>query len=130
MMNRRRARLLIVDDSRVIRELLGQMFGEMPGVELLGYAETADDAIAAILAQRPDCVLLDLNLKSGTGINVLQAIHPQLPKVVFIVMSNNEGEKYRQACMAAGACHFLDKTNDFNKIRFVVDCLDLSEASD
>jgi DNA-binding NarL/FixJ family response regulator len=122
----RKARLFIVDDSRLIRELLGQMFGEMPRVEIVGFAESADDATEAILRLQPDCVLLDLNLKVGNGMSVLHAVHPAAPKIVFIVMSNHEGETYRQACLAAGASHFLDKTNDFNKIRFVVDCLDLN----
>ncbi|MBV8657294.1 MAG: hypothetical protein JO142_05645, partial [Burkholderiales bacterium] len=45
----RLARLFIVDDSRVIQQLLGDMFGEMPGVEIVGRAETAHEAIDGIL---------------------------------------------------------------------------------
>lgn len=125
-MTARAARIFIVDDSRVIRELLGQMFGEMPGVEVVGYAETADQAIADILRLNPDCVMLDMQLKSGSGMDVLHAVHPQAPDIVFIVMTSNEGERFRQVSMRAGACHFLDKTTEFAKIRYVIDGLDLS----
>jgi len=125
----RLARLFIVDDSRVIQQLLGDMFGEMPGVEIVGRAETAHEAIDGILATRPDCVLLDMQLKQGDGMEVLHAVHPKEPGIVFLVMTNNEGERYRRACMAAGACHFLDKTNEFSKIRYVIDGLDLSRPS-
>jgi DNA-binding NarL/FixJ family response regulator len=114
-----------VDDSRVIQMMLADMFSEVPGVEIVGTAETETEAIEGILEKQPDCVLLDMQLKHGTGISVLQAVHPKAPNIVFLVMTNNEGEKFRRACMAAGACHFLDKTNEFKKIRYVIDGLDL-----
>ncbi|MBV8466442.1 MAG: response regulator transcription factor [Burkholderiales bacterium] len=125
METRRPARIFIVDDSRVIQMMLADMFSEIPSVEIVGTAETEDEAIAGILEKRPDCVLLDMQLKRGDGVSVLQAVRPKAPDIVFLVMTNNEGEKYRRACMAAGACHFLDKTNEFNKIRYVIDGLDL-----
>lgn len=122
----RAARVFIVDDSRVIREWLAQLFGDMPNVEQIGYAETADDAIASILSLRPDCVMLDMQLKAGCGMDVLHAVHPLAPEVVFIVMTSNEGERFRHISMRAGACHFLDKATEFNKVRYVIDGLDLS----
>jgi DNA-binding NarL/FixJ family response regulator len=116
---RRPARLFIVDDSRVIQMMLADMFSEVPGVEIVGTAETEAEAIEGILEKQPDCVLLDMQLKQGDGVAVLQAVHPKAPNIVFLVMTNNEGERFRRACMAAGACHFLDK------IRYVIDGLDL-----
>ncbi|HEY9104966.1 response regulator [Chitinimonas sp.] len=124
-MSCRPANVFIVDDSRVIQCLLEDMLSELPSARLVGKAETADEAIAGILQSHPDCVFLDLNLRQGTGLSVLQAVHPQAPEIVFVVMTNNEGERYRQACMAAGADHFLDKTNELGKLRYTLDCLDL-----
>jgi DNA-binding NtrC family response regulator len=122
----RKARILIVDDSRVICNVQGQMFDEMPQAEVVGYVDTASEAIAAIATKHPDCVLLDMQLKAGTGMDVLHAVHPVQPDLVFIVMSNNEGERFKHLSLRAGACHFIDKATELNKIRYVVDGLDLS----
>ncbi|MGQ5523747.1 response regulator [Chitinimonas sp. PSY-7] len=121
----RTANIFIVDDSRVIQAVLTEMLAELPGVSIVGMAETAEDAIAGIQRTLPDCVFLDLHLRSGTGLSVLQTIHAQLPDIVFIVMTNNEGEAYRGACMAAGASHFLTKTTELEKLKYVIGALDL-----
>ena len=124
-MSHRPANVYIVDDSRVIQCVLADMLGELPSARIVGMAETASDAITGILDSHPDCVFLDLNLREGTGLSVLQAVHPKAPEIVFVVMTNNEGEKYRQACLAAGADHFLDKTNELSKLKYTLDGLDL-----
>ena len=56
--------------GRVVRQMLAEslllsMLGAMSGLEVVGYADTAPDAIAAILAARPDVVVLDIKLKAG-----------------------------------------------------------------
>jgi DNA-binding NarL/FixJ family response regulator len=122
----RKARVYIVDDSRVIREWLGGLFADMPNVDVVGYAETATDAVAGIEAAQPDCVMLDMNLKAGTGLDVLHAVHPAHPDIVFIAMSNNEGLRFRELTLRAGACHFVDKATELGKARYVIDGLDLT----
>jgi hypothetical protein len=61
-------RIFIVDDSPAIRTRLADMLRALPGVVVVGEAESAREAIAGILSTRPDSVLLDLNLTGSTGL--------------------------------------------------------------
>jgi len=112
--------VFIVDDLPSMRERLRELVGGLPDVSVIGDAGTPTDAIAGILATRPACVLLDYQLVGGTGVDVLRAIHPQLPGIVFVVLTNHPDPQYRQACMAAGATHFLDKSTEFDRIADVL----------
>lgn len=109
-------RIFVVEDSEPIRVRLLSMLGGMSGVEVVGYADTAADAIAGILAARPDAVVLDIKLKAGSGIEVLRAIKRCLSGVAVIMLTNYATEAYREKCLQAGAEHFLDKTNEFEQL--------------
>ena len=109
-------RVFLVDDSVVLRSRIAGMVREIEGVDIVGEAETPAAATSGILQSAPDAVLLDLKLTGGTGIDVLKAVHPARPGIVFIVLTNHAGPHYQRACMASGASHFLDKSHDFNQI--------------
>ena len=113
-------RIFIVDDSPAIRTRLGDMLRALPGVVVVGEAESAREAIAGILSTRPDSVLLDLNLTGSTGIDVMRAVCPQAPAIVFVVLTNHAETQYRQASTRAGAAYFLDKSSDFDRVPQVI----------
>ena len=109
-------RIFVVEDSELIRERLLSMLASMSGVEVIGHAETASDAIAGILAVRPEVVVLDIKLKASSGIEVLQTIKRRLASVTVIMLTNYASEEYRKRCLEAGAEYFLDKTNEFEQL--------------
>ena len=78
------------------------------------------EARTQILSLRPDFVLLDLDLTGSSGMQVLRAIHPQAPEIVFVVLTNHSEPQYRRACQRAGATYFLDKSTEFDRVRGVV----------
>lgn len=112
--------VFIVDDSASIRSRLAEMLTRVDGVTIVGEAATATEAIAGILRTQPDSVLLDLNLMGRTGIDVLRAVHPQAPSIVFVVLTNHAEPQYRTACTKAGAAYFLDKSCDFDRVPDVI----------
>lgn len=112
-------RVFIVDDSPPIRERLIELL-TCDGVAIVGEAETPADAIAGIRRTRPDCVVLDLKLIGGSGIEVLRSMRPEFPETTFIVLSNHSDVPYRRSCEAAGASFFLDKTTEFGKIASLI----------
>ncbi len=116
----RLTQLYIVDDSAAIRGRLVEMLSLVEGVRVIGQAGDAQTAVVDILALRPDSVVLDLNLGSSSGMQVLRAIHPQLPETVFVVLTNHSELQYRRACTKAGAAHFLDKSTEFERVREVI----------
>lgn len=105
-------RVFLVEDSAPVRERIAALIAEIDGVLLLGHADTAAGATAAILSLRPDVVLLDIHLAEGSGIDVLQTVHASLPAIVFIVVTNLASAPYREKCLAAGASHFIDKSTE------------------
>jgi len=112
--------VFIVEDSAPIRARLAEMLGEVNGVAIVGEAETPSTAIDGILRTRPDSVVLDIQLTGGSGIEVLRKICPIAPNIVFIMLTNHADPQYRKICMQAGASYFLDKSDEFNKVRDVI----------
>lgn len=113
--------IFLVEDSAPIRERLAAMLGGIPGATLVGEAADADAAIREILATRPDIVVLDLGLAGGTsGFDVLRAVRPQAPEIDFYMLSNHAADPYRQLAERLGACHFFDKSCEFDVVRAVI----------
>jgi two-component system response regulator DevR len=120
MQTQRTSPVFIVDDSPLIRTRLAEMVTAMSGMRLVGEAATASEAIAGIKRTQPDAVLLDLNLMGRTGLDVLRAIRPHSPGIVFVVLTNHSEPQYRQACIEAGASYFLDKSNELGCVSGVL----------
>ena len=67
-------RIVIVEDSPLLRDNLIRLFADHPELSVLGSAAGEDAAVALIAAQRPDTVLLDLSLSQGSGLGVLRRL--------------------------------------------------------
>jgi DNA-binding NarL/FixJ family response regulator len=113
--------VFVVEDSLLIRERLLQMLAAMPAVRVVGQADTECDAIDQIVARQPNVVILDIKLKSGSGIKVLQAVKQLMPAIVVVMLTNYATPQVRSKCLGAGADHFLDKTNEFQKIASILE---------
>jgi DNA-binding NarL/FixJ family response regulator len=114
------AKVFIVEDSAPIRARLGELLGEIDGVDVVGEAESPSDAIAGILRTNPNWVVLDFQLLGGTGVEVLRAVRPKAPEINFIVLTNHPSSQYRRTCIASGAGWFFDKSTEFGKIKDVI----------
>jgi DNA-binding NarL/FixJ family response regulator len=109
-------RVLIADDSRVVVERLADLLKEVPGVQLVGRANDAPEAIHSIVKTNPDAVILDLQMPGGSGLDVLRSIRRSHPSVWVLICTNYPYPQYREECIAAGANYFLDKSAEFEKI--------------
>ena len=112
-------KVFLVDDALVIRQRLAKMLATLKGVQVMGEAVVADDAIQSIRRLRPDVVILDLQLLKGTGFDVLEAIQQDKPTPIVIVLTNFPYSVFRQKCLEAGADFFFDKSTEFQKIQNV-----------
>jgi DNA-binding NarL/FixJ family response regulator len=109
-------KVFLVEDSPAIRERLHDVVSLVEGTQLMAEAATEHDAVQGILALRPDVVILDLTLATGSGIEVLRKIKAALPTLKVIVLTNKTEPQYRKKCMALGADRFLDKSRDFGSL--------------
>jgi len=116
-MSRRELSVLLVEDSQVLAERLRETVLTVPGVRLAGTVDSEADAIAVLRQLKVDVLLLDLHLRQGTGFGVMRAIADNpASKTVVIVLTNYDLAEYRRAAAALGACHFLDKLRDFDRL--------------
>ncbi|HEX9077062.1 MAG TPA: response regulator transcription factor [Anaerolineae bacterium] len=109
-------KVFVVEDSAVIRERLKRLLAEMPEVQVVGETGDAQLALAAILEQRPDVVLLDIHILNGNGIDVLQRLKQERVAPAVIILTDYPYPEYRQVCLDAGADFFLVKSTDFEQI--------------
>jgi len=110
-------KVVIVDDSAAVRERLIIMISDLPGLEISGQAEDAQEGIRLIRELKPDVVLLDIRMPEGSGFDVLACIRNGLqPKPCVIVLTNYPYPQYQKKCLENGADYFLDKSSEFEKI--------------
>lgn len=110
----------LVEDSALVRERLEAMLKQVPQAQVVGHAGGAQEAIEEILAKQPDMVLCDLNLRQGTGFDVLRALHAKAPAIECYMLSNFATQPYRRLAAELGACDFFDKSSEFECVRDLV----------
>ena len=109
-------KVFIVDDSPVVRERLTGMISELAGMQVVGHAEIAFEAIHSIRRLKPDVVVLDISMPGGSGMYVLETIKRERPCPLVIMLTNFAHDQYRKKCLQLGADYFFDKTTEFDRV--------------
>jgi len=113
---RSQLRVLHVEDSPVICGLIAEIINGVPGVTVAESVGSESDAIEAVGRLGVDVVILDLQLRKGTGFGVLRAIAGLPRKPIVVVLTNFALGTYREAALALGAREFLDKSRDYDRL--------------
>ena len=115
-------RVVIVEDSAIIRARLAESLSEISNLTIVGQADTESEALQLLSGGGWDAVILDLQLKQGTGLGVLKKLRdegrPTHSKV--IVFTNYAFPQYRDRSLSSGADYFFDKAREFNRVRDVL----------
>ncbi|MEZ4697980.1 MAG: response regulator transcription factor [Rhodothermales bacterium] len=112
-------RVLIADDSLMIRQQLQHLVSELSFAEIVDEAASADAAVAGAMAHDPDVVVLDIEMPGG-GITALRRIKERKPQMRVMMLTNHAGPYYEKVCRRAGADYFLDKTIEFDQVPTVL----------
>ncbi|MDR3110539.1 MAG: chemotaxis response regulator protein-glutamate methylesterase [Planctomycetaceae bacterium] len=103
-------RVLIVDDSALVRQILTEGLRKDPGIEVVGSAADPYVARDEIIRLRPDVLTLDVEMPKMDGVEFLRKLMPQYPIPVVMVSSHTErGQKITLEAMSAGAVDFVAK---------------------
>ena len=102
-------RILIVDDHPTLREGLRAILDTQADLEVAGEAVDGRDAIARVLALRPDVVLMDLEMPGMDGVEATRRIHEQLPETPVIVLTAFDTDDRIIGAVEAGAQGYLLK---------------------
>jgi len=122
-------RVLLVEDSPVICGLITEIINDVPGVRVAESVESERDAIEAIRRLGVDVVILDLQLRKGTGFGVLRALRDMPKKPVVVVFTNFALNSYRETAFALGARNFLDKSRDYDRLPAILAEIASSQAN-
>ena len=109
-------RIFIADDSEVLRIRLVEVLSEIEGIEIIGEADTANDAIKAIKNLKPDVVILDIRMPGGNGIEALEAVKMVENPPLVIMFTSYPYLQFRKKCLDAGADYFFFKSTEFEKL--------------
>jgi len=104
-------RVLVVDDTRTFRALLRTLLEQAPDVEVVGEAADGHEALAQVLALRPDVVTMDVRMPGLDGIAAVEEIMARAPTPVVVVSAEGGPEHQEVAfrALAAGAVEVLPK---------------------
>jgi DNA-binding NarL/FixJ family response regulator len=108
--------VFVVEDSPAIRAVLTQRLEDDARFTVVGHAETAIDAIAALQQHMPDILVLDLHLTQGSGYDVLAHLRKSQAPAGFqsIVFTNYASAAHRKRALELGASSFFDKSMQFD----------------
>ena len=111
-------RAYIVEDSPTIRENLIETLQELALVDSVGSADTEQEG-TKWLAQNGaywDLAIIDLFLKEGSGLNILEACRARRPTQKMVVLSNHATDDVRWRCAQLGADAVFDKSTEIEKL--------------
>ena len=105
-------RLVIVDDSEVVRMGLRALIGADPTMEIVGDAHNVASAVATCRRVKPQVVLLDIRLPDGTGFDACRGILKHLPDTRVLVLTSVADDSLVDQAIRCGAHGYLLKEVD------------------
>ncbi len=115
-MTPRPSRVFLVDDHPLVREWLAALLREQKDFEVSGTAADAAAGLAAMLEDPPDIAIVDLSLRSSSGLDLIKALSTQLPTLSIIVLSMHEELSYAERALRAGARGYVTKRESTERI--------------
>lgn len=109
-------RVIVVDDHQVVREGVISMLRAASGIQVVGQAADAPEAIRKAKELKPDVVLLDIRLPGANGWEVCQRLSSLLPETRVIMLTSFPDEDYLFRALRAGARGYLLKTASHEEI--------------
>lgn len=115
MMTTRRIKVLIIEDSPVVQELLSHIVGQDPRLEVAGIAASGEQALRMIERVHPDVVSLDIRLPGMDGFQVTQQIMRQRPTPIVVVASGAADADIPMKALQAGALAVVEKPGSLSR---------------
>jgi DNA-binding NarL/FixJ family response regulator len=109
-------RAYIVEDSSTIRENLIDTLKELAQVEPVGTTDTEHEAKRWLAGNDWDLAIIDLFLREGSGLNVLQAVRRKRAEQRIVVLSNHSSRDVRWRCKQLGADAVFDKSTELEAL--------------
>ena len=108
--------VLVVDDHRIIAELLQMAVRAEPGFEIVGHAQSLTSALETIERQEPDVIIMDVRLGDGDGIAATAELTRRYPGLRVLILTAFVDQLLMRRAAAANACALLPKDGDLTSM--------------
>ena len=107
---RKKIKVLVVDDSALMRRIITRILQEDPDIEVIGTAKDGEEAVEKTLALDPDVITLDVHMPRMDGLTALKIIMEKKPKPVVMISSlTREGAEATFEALRLGAVDYITK---------------------
>lgn len=113
---KKRARILIVDDHPAVRDALASRIGRQADLEVCGEAADMTEALRLVADTQPDLAVVDISLKTASGIDLIKRIKGHNDRVRMLVWSMHSESLYAERALRAGALGYINKDQATDKI--------------
>jgi len=114
-------RILLVDDHPLVRDGLRARLEASPRLRVVGEAGSSQEALEQAGACRPDLVLMDVNMKGGSGIEATARLVDRYPGIAVLILSMHDKPEYVTQAMQAGARGYVLKDAPGKDIVLAID---------
>jgi DNA-binding NarL/FixJ family response regulator len=109
-------RVLIVDDHPIVRRGLSEMINQEPDLEVCGEAGDVAEALEQVQQRQPDVMVVDLSLRSGHGIDLIEQVKAINESIRMLVSSMHDESLFAERALRAGALGYLSKQEPAGKL--------------
>jgi DNA-binding NarL/FixJ family response regulator len=104
-------RILVADDHSVVRQGVKQILADLSDMAVCDEAQNGSETLEKVLQNDYDVVLLDISMPGRSGLEVLEDIKNQRPKLAVLILSMHPEEQYAVRALRAGASGYLTKAS-------------------
>lgn len=120
-------KVLIVDDSAIIRIRLAELLAELEGIEVVAQANNAFEAVDMVREFKPDVAIVDVRMPERSGMELIKDVKSTRQPPTIIMLTNFPTPENREKCLIQGADYFFDKSSEIEEVMAVLK--DLLQAS-
>jgi DNA-binding NarL/FixJ family response regulator len=114
------ARVVLVEDHTMVRQLFAHLVRDELGLQLAGDCTTVADGAAALLREKPDLAIVDWMLPDGRGFELVRQVGPKLPRTRWLFVSSNEQGHLVREAVSLGVHGFVMKRSDLATLRAAI----------
>ena len=104
-------RVLVVDDSEIVRRGICQILQSQVDIEVVCEAANGADAVRKVREHRPHVVLMDITMPVMNGFEAARRIKHEFPSTLILVVSQFDSAPFAREAIAAGASAYIVKSN-------------------
>jgi DNA-binding NarL/FixJ family response regulator len=113
---RAKKRILIVDDHPMMRDGLRQLIANEPDLEVAGEADDVAEALQQAEKLKPDLAIVDITLRSSSGLDLIKDLHIRSPQTPVLVLSMHDESLYAERVLKAGGRGYIMKQEGGKRI--------------